>query len=194
MLKIGITGGIGSGKSTACSVFKELGVPIYNSDQRAKEIMVEDRILMESLKDAFGTEIYTNGALNRAKLASIVFSDKEKLSVLNNLVHPAVGRDYQNWLSQNKNKPYTIKEAALLFEAGIYKSLDYLILVTCPEEERIDRVVKRDGVTREEVKKRIANQWPEEDKLALSDFVLNNSGEELLIPQVVDLHAKLLKL
>lgn len=191
MLKIGITGGIGSGKSTACSVFEHLGVPIYNSDVRAKELMSSSSDLIHALKEAFGASIYTGDRLNRPVLASIVFNDEEKLKLLNSIVHPAVGKDYAHWLSQNKEAKYTLKEAALLYEAGIYKDLDKIILVTCPVEERIKRVMKRDKVSKEEVERRIANQWTEERKLELADYVLDNSGDVLLLPQVLQLHRQL---
>ncbi len=194
MLKVGVTGGIGSGKSTACLIFEKLGVPIYNSDNRAKELMTESDSLVLAIKEAFGEKVYSGKELNRPVLASIVFADKKKLELLNSLVHPAVGEDYVNWLRQYKEEKYTIKEAALLFEAGIYKTLDKVILVTCPVEERVNRVMKRDKADRDSVLQRINNQWPEEEKLKLTDFVLNNDGETLLIPQVLKIHKELISL
>lgn len=194
MLKVGVTGGIGSGKSTACLIFEKLGVPIYNSDNRAKELMTESDSLVLAIKEAFGEKVYSGKELNRPALASIVFADKKKLELLNSLVHPAVGEDYVNWLRQYKEEKYTIKEAALLFEAGIYKTLDKVILVTCPVEERVNRVMKRDKADRDSVLQRINNQWPEEEKMKLTDFVLNNDGETLLIPQVLKIHKELISL
>jgi len=194
MLKVGVTGGIGSGKSTACLIFEKLGVPIYNSDNRAKELMTESDSLVLAIKEAFGEKVYSGKELNRPVLASIVFADKKKLELLNSLVHPAVGEDYVNWLRQYKEEKYTIKEAALLFEAGIYKTLDKVILVTCTVEERVNRVMKRDKADRDSVLQRINNQWPEEEKLKLTDFVLNNDGETLLIPQVLKIHKELISL
>ena len=194
MLKIGITGGIGSGKSTACLVFEKLGIPVYYSDTRAKELMIEDQELIASIKAHFGNEVYSGSILNNKVLASIVFADKNELKILNDLVHPAVGRDYKNWLSQYKNENYTLKEAALLYEAGIYKELDKVIVVTCPLETRVERVMKRDKVSKEEVMKRVQNQWEEKEKVKLSDYLLDNSGTELLITQVVKLHKEILKL
>ena len=194
MLKIGITGGIGSGKSTACLVFEKLGIPVYNSDKRAKDLMVEDETLIDSIKSTFGKEVYSGKELNRSVLAGKVFKSKDELEKLNSLVHPAVGRDYKNWLSQYKEEKYTIKEAALLFEAGIYKTLDKVIMVTCPLEERLNRVMKRDGVDRESVLHRIKNQWVEEEKLKLADYFIHNDGSQLLIPQVLKIHKEILAL
>ena len=194
MLKIGITGGIGSGKSTACLVFEKLGIPIYNSDKRAKDLMVEDEALVDSIKSTFGNEVYSGKELNRSVLAGKVFKSKDELEKLNSLVHPAVGRDYKYWLSQYKEEKYTIKEAALLFEVGIYRTLDKVIMVTCPLEERLNRVMKRDGIDRKAVLNRINNQWTEEEKLKLADYFIYNDGSQLLIPQVLKIHKEILAL
>lgn len=193
MLKVGITGGIGSGKSSACKIFEVLGVPIYYADDRAKSLMTTDDELVAGIKARFGEAAYQNGELVRPYLAEKVFNDKEALEALNSLVHPAVARDAERWQKDHQNAPYTLKEAALLFEAGSYKQLDQIIVVTAPKEIRIQRVIKRDGVTAEQVEARMNNQWPEEKKVALADHILNNDGQHELIDQVMQLHQVLLK-
>ncbi len=191
---VGITGGIGSGKSTVCKVFEVLGVPVYYADDKAKYLMQHSPPLIESLTQAFGTEIYTNGKLNRELLASMAFNDKGLLAKLNSIVHPAVAQDGIEWQMQHSHHPYTLREAALLFEAGIYKALHHIIVVTAPVDVRIARVTARDNVTPEQVKARIANQWSEDEKVALADFVVANDGEHEIIPQVLKIHQQLLAL
>ncbi|MFT7588152.1 MAG: dephospho-CoA kinase [Limisphaerales bacterium] len=192
MIKVGVTGGIGSGKTTICKMFETLCVPIYYADYRAKQLMVEDALLVEQIKTRFGNDIYNlDGDLNRSGLASIVFSDKGALADLNQLVHPAVFRDSIDWTEQHAEYPYTIKEAALLFESGSYKMLDKIVAVYAPQELRIKRVVHRDNTNKEEVLKRIEKQWPDEKKVALADFVIYNDGTQSLIAQVWELHLML---
>lgn len=186
MKLIGITGGIGSGKSTIAKVFTSMGFPVYNSDTRAKELINSDNELINSIKLAFGEDTYTSSGLDRKKMASIVFNNPKKLAELNSIIHPAVGKDFDTWANA-QTSPFVLKEAAILFETGIYKSLYKTILVTAPQEIRIERVMKRDNTTREEVLSRMASQWPEEKKMELSDFVIDNSGRELVIPQVVEI-------
>lgn len=194
MLKIGITGGIGSGKSTVSKIFELLGVPVYYADDRAKDIMVRDQILVAQLKEHFGPETYdANGALNRKYLGNIVFNDKEKLQLLNSLVHPATIRDSDQWASEQKT-PYVLKEAALLFESESFHHLDRVIGVYAPQPLRIQRVMKRDNVTREEVLARIQKQIDERIKMKLSDYVIYNDEQQLVIPQVLKLHQQLLEL
>lgn len=185
MKLIGITGGIGSGKSTIAKVFMSMGYPVYNSDLRAKEILETDQELIEAIQAHFGKKSYTSQGLDRKRMASAVFSNPEKLALLNSLVHPAVGKDFEKWVSTKKTS-FVLKEAAILFETGIYKSLDQTILVTAPIATRIERVMKRDNVTKQEVEARMKNQWSEEKKLELADFVIDNSGNKLVIPQVID--------
>ncbi|WP_339785385.1 dephospho-CoA kinase [uncultured Imperialibacter sp.] len=191
---VGVTGGIGSGKSTVCKVFEVLGVPVYNSDNRAKALMVEDKRLVEEIKAAFGEEAYPDGQnLNRSFLAKEVFSNPSKLQKLNSLVHPAVGRDFASWVAVQSNQPYVIKEAALLFETGSNNSLDSIVLVTAPEELRVRRVLARDPQRNEkQVRDIIGNQLKDEEKKKLADYVLNNNEQELLVPEVVALHEELL--
>lgn len=193
MLKIGITGNIGSGKTTVSKVFEVLGIPVFYADDAAKRVMVEDAILMDGIKATFGRESYFNeGTLNRKYIASIVFNDEEQLAKLNSLVHPAVFRAFDEWAAQVKNAPYIMKEAALLFESDSYKMCDRTIMVTAPLELRIERVVQRDGFTREEILSRDARQFSEEKKIELADFVIRNDDTELVIPQILALHERFL--
>ncbi len=189
MLKIGITGGIGSGKSTVAKVFEQLGVPIYNADYWAKEIMNTEPLVKKRLAEIFGNNIYDcEGKADRKKIAEIVFNDKSKLNELNSVIHPAVWLHGENWLKQHTAKPYILKEAAILFESGGNKGLDKVIMISAPKEIRLERVTKRDNVTREEVEARMANQWDDEQKIKLSDFVIVNDGKQLVIPQVMEIH------
>ena len=188
MIKIGITGGIGSGKSTVCKIFETLKIPVYNADISAAKIINTNKELKKALISLFGEDIYTDlGILDRKKLAKIIFSDKEALAKVNSLIHPAVRADYQEWLEENKEAKFTIKEAAILFESGAYKQVDKVITVFAPEELRIKRVMNREPITREEVLRRIKNQMSEEEKIKRSDFVIYNDEKQLLIPQVIKL-------
>ena len=188
-LKIGITGGIGSGKSTAAAIFEVLGIPVYYADSRAKWLMVHDEDLVASIKKLFGKQAYFDGGrLNRAHIAEIAFNNPEKLKKLNALVHPAVKLDYEQWHAQQKNVPYTLKEAALLFESGSANELDAIIEVFAAQKIRINRVRQRDGLTRKQVLSRIRNQMPEKEKRKLADYVLFNDGKKGLINQVLALH------
>lgn len=189
-LQIGITGGIGSGKSLICRIFQSLGAPIYDADSHAKNLMTTDGILVDQIKKEFGTLSYDEkGGLNRKYLSEAVFNDEEKLRKLNSLVHPRVAVDYDRWLAGNKGNAYVIKEAALLFESGSSASLDKIILVTAPEEMRVTRVLKRDPHrTKADVRKIIGNQMSEEEKLKRADIVIRNNETELLVPQVLKLH------
>jgi dephospho-CoA kinase len=193
MLKIGLTGGIGSGKTTVAKVLEVLGVPVYYADEAAKELMHSNELLKQQLILRFGKETYfEDGQLNRKHLSSIVFNNKEKLELLNSLVHPATIADAKEWFSKQQS-PYVVKEAALLFESGTAEGLDYIIGVTAPAALRIKRVMDRDGVTADEVKRRMANQVDETLKMKLCDFVLHNNEQELLLPQVLALHNELIK-
>ena len=186
MLKIGITGGIGSGKSTVAKVFEQLGIPVYHADYWAKELMNTDALVIQRMKEIFGNAIYdSTGKADRKKIAEIVFNDKEKLNELNSVIHPAVWLHGENWLKQHADKPYILKEAAILFESGGNKGVDKVIMISAPKELRIQRVIQRDNVTEEEVTARMANQWDDERKIALSDFVIVNDGKQLVIPQVL---------
>jgi dephospho-CoA kinase len=190
---IGITGGIGSGKTTVCGIFEALGTLIYYADDRAKAVMHSDSVLVNDIKRHFGEEAYVNEQLNRPFLAKQVFGSKEQLAVLNGLVHPAVARDFMVWVSQHTDHSYIMKEAAILFESGAYKAVQETILVTADEAVRLQRVMLRDGISEDEVRQRMANQWSEERKVALANHIIHNDGHQLLIPQVLALHTQFSK-
>lgn len=192
MLKVGITGGIGSGKTTVCKIFETLGIPIYYADDRAKYLMNTDEYLVTGIIKLFGKEAYFEGELNRPHIASIAFSDKNILQQLNALVHPVVHQDSENWFLEQKNVPYVLKEAALHFETGGYKMLDKMITVFAPKAMRIERVMKRDNRTAEEVEARIDNQMPDSEKVKLADFVIYNDGSQSLIQQIYTIHQRLI--
>lgn len=192
MLQIGLTGGIGSGKSTVAKVFETLGVPVYYADEAGKRLMNEDAVLKEQIINHFGAGSYADGKLNRAYLASVVFNDKQKLELLNSLVHPATIKDAKEWMLK-QSAPYSIKEAALIFESGSGTGLNYVVGVYAPQALRIKRTMDRDQVTREEVVKRMQNQIDEEMKMKLCDFIIYNDEQQLVIPQVLKLHQHFLK-
>jgi dephospho-CoA kinase len=181
---IGLTGGIGSGKSTIAEFFKEFGIPVYIADDQAKKLMQSSEIL-ESIKNVFGNGIFENEILNRAKLADIVFNDSNELSKLNEIIHPAVKKDFEKWIVSNKQHSYVIYEAAILFESGRYKDCDIIITVIAPEEIRIQRVIKRDKATREQVLSRIKMQWKDEERILKSDFIINNENLKIAKEEVL---------
>ncbi|TPG45035.1 dephospho-CoA kinase [Flavobacterium pectinovorum] len=181
---IGLTGGIGSGKTTIANFFKEMGVPVYIADDEAKKVMQSESIVKE-IKTAFGGELFENYILNRAKLAEIVFNNAAELAKLNAIVHPAVKKDFEIWLLKQKKYQYVVYEAAILFESGRYKDCDVIVTVTAPEEIRIERVLKRDNTTREQVLSRMKMQWNDEKRISLSNFVINNSNLKIAKEEVV---------
>lgn len=189
-LQIGITGGIGSGKSLVCKIFQQLGVPVYDADRHAKRLMTTDGILITGIKKEFGDLSYhPDGALNRIYLANHVFNDDKKLALLNSLVHPRVKADYERWVDRHKQSKYVLKEAALLFESGTNRQLDKIIVVHAPEDLRIKRVLNRDAHrTIEQIKAIVEKQMPENEKLKQADHVIVNDETELVIPQVLKLH------
>jgi len=191
MLKIGLTGGIGSGKSTVAAIFEVLDIPVYYADNVAKQLMQEYDLLVKSIKQHFGESCYEAGKLNRAYLSYIVFNDKSKLELLNSIVHPPTIAHAENWM-KNQTSPYSIKEAALIFESNSNKNLDYVIGVHSPENLRINRIISRDQIAESEIKARIDAQMNEAEKIAKCDFVINNNEIELLIPQVLSIHQKLM--
>ncbi len=192
-LLVGITGGIGSGKTVICRIFQVLGVPVYNSDDRAKVLMNESETLKADIIRTFGSDSYTrDGLLNRELLARTVFSDQTKLATLNQLVHPAVGADFAQWVDEHSSYPYLLKEAALIFETRSYQTLDFTILVTAPADVRVSRVLSRDPHrTKAQVLEIMDRQLPDADKIKLADYVLENDEKRLLVPQVISIDAQL---
>lgn len=186
-IKVGVTGGIGSGKSLICKIFSVLGVPVFDADSAAKRLMATDATLIAAIRSEFGSEAYhADGTVNRGYLAGQVFNDVQRLAALNALVHPVAIRAGEEW-AQRQHAPYSIKEAALLFESGSFRLNDYTILVTAPAAIRIARVVQRDGITAEQVRARMDRQWPDEEKARLADFTIVNDGKQAVIPQVLEL-------
>lgn len=195
MLKIGITGGIGSGKTTVCKIFEILDIPIFYADAVARTITDTDPALVKRIIKTFGNESYhPDGLLNRPYIAGLVFNDLQQLKKLNELVHPAVFRAFDDWLPGMQNNPYVLKEAALLFESGSYRMCNYSILVKSPEELKIQRVMQRDNLTADAVKARIDKQWTDAEKEQLTDFVIMNDEKQLLIPQVLRLHRQFISM
>ena len=193
MKMVGLTGGIGSGKSTVAKLFEQLGIPVYNSDIRAKLLMHTDEQLIEGLKKIFGEGIYDeNKQLKNKEIASIVFNNATKLQQLNNLVHPLVKIDTKKWEVENASAPYLIKESAILFETGIYKEMTKNILVVAPIDLRIERVMLRDHCTREDLLARINKQMSDEQKIPLADYIIQNDGIQSLILQVTTIHQNIL--
>lgn len=182
---IGLTGGIGSGKTTIANHLKSLGIPVYNSDDQAKKILYLPETI-DSLKSAFGNVVFTNELFDKDKLAKLVFNNPEQLKVLNQIIHPAVKVDFENWLKANKNSPLIIKEAAILFESGSYKDCDVIISISAPQEIRFQRVIERDLLTYEEVMSRINNQWTDEMRNKNSDYVIDNQDVEKAFTQAED--------
>ena len=191
MKKIGITGGIGSGKTYVASVFQSLGIPIFNADIQAKKIMTSSEKLIKLAKEEFGNDIYKDSDLNKEKLASIVFSNSDKLQKLNSLVHPIVKEEFNNWYKK-QTSPYVIKEAAILFESNSHIGLDAVICVSAPLDLRMKRLLNRDDYSEKEIKKRIENQISQEEKEKLSDYIIVNDEKELLLPKIIKIHKELL--
>jgi len=187
MLKIGLTGGIGSGKTTVAKIFELLNIPVYYADAASRRLYHTNKELAASLKKHFGNDIFLNDQLDRARLAGLVFNDPQKLDLLNSLVHPLTIKDAEAWMSK-QTSPYLIKEAALIFESGSNSGLDYVIGVHTPQELRIERVINRDGLTKDEVLSRIKTQMDEEEKMKLCDFIIENNEHQLVLPQVLKLH------
>jgi dephospho-CoA kinase len=194
MLKVGITGGIGVGKTTVCKIFATLGIPIYEADSRSKWLLVNDNTLKTAIETSFGQEVYlANGQINRELLAQQIFTNPLAAKYLESLIHPAVRKDFEEWLAnQSSHVPYVLKEAALLVETGSYRELDQLIVVTANKEVRIKRVLERDKHrTQAELEAIMLKQLPEEEKIQRANFVIYNNGTEALIPQVIKIHQEL---
>ncbi|MFN0190174.1 MAG: dephospho-CoA kinase [Bacteroidia bacterium] len=193
MLRVGITGGIGSGKTTVCKIFQTLGISVFDADRSAKRLMVENTALKNQLIDHFGASTFSaDGSLNRKYLAQKVFNNDQELMHLNQLVHPFVLKDYDSWLANIPPAPYSIREAAIMLESGTYKDLDVIILIDSPEELRIKRVIQRDKRTESEVQSIISKQWPIEKKQKFTSFIIQNNEKQFLIPQILHLHELLI--
>lgn len=193
MIKVGLTGNIGSGKTTVAQIFEVLKVPVFNADMAAHSLFEKDYFKLQ-LTSLFGNRIIDPGGnINRNDIASIVFSNKKLLTQLNNLVHPEVFTLFKEWLKPLTNEKYIILEAAILFESGFNKYVDEVILVKTPEEIRIIRVMKRDNTSRDEVLERVKNQMPESKKEIYANYILNNDGSQLILPQLLKIHHELLK-
>jgi len=191
MLKIGLTGGIGSGKTTVAQIFEVLGIPVYYADREAKRLMNEDPHLKDQITKSFGDEVYSAGKLDRAHMGKLVFENPEKLALLNALVHPATIRDAESWMKR-QTTPYAVKEAALIFEGGLEKYFDHVIGVSAPQAMRLERARLRDNSTIEQVLQRMAQQMDEKEKMSRCEFVILNDGINAVLPQVLSLHVKLL--
>ncbi len=189
---VGLTGGIGSGKSTIAQMFEKLGIPVYVSDKEAQVLIETDESVKQKIISVFGEEAYINEKYNRKYIAEIVFKNKDKLRLINEIVHPAVASHFEKW-KQKQQAPYVIKEAAILFESGAYRQCDYIITVTAPESEKIRRVVERDGVTEQVVRERMNSQWSDEKKINLSDEFINNINIESSSLKVQEIHSNLIK-
>jgi len=190
-LKVGITGGIGSGKSTVCRMFKLLGAPVFEADVVAKQLLQTHPKIRKGLIHLFGEDIYLDdNTVDRKKLAAIIFNDDVQLAKMNALVHPVVRSEFYEWVKQ-QNTPYVIHEAAILFESGFYKLMDFTILVSAPEEERIQRVVKRDGVSEQQVRERLAKQWTDVEKRKLADKEIVNDNNNPVLPEIIQIDKRL---
>jgi dephospho-CoA kinase len=188
MQKIGITGGIGSGKSIVCEVFKLLGVPVFHADIVARELQNNDNQIRSNLIHLFGAYIYTSdGTLDRKKLADLIFNDKELIGKVNQIIHPVVRENFFYWAQKYAGKDYILYEAAILFESGYYKDLDLNIIIVANEDIRIKRVMQRDNATMDEVRQRINNQMQDQEKVRMADYILENNERKLLIPQIIEL-------
>jgi dephospho-CoA kinase len=190
-IKVGITGGIGSGKSTVCKIFELLGVPVFEADVVAKQLLNSHPEIKTGLIHLFGETIYTpDGAINRKRLASIIFNNEIQLAKMNKLVHPVVREEFNKWVKKQKS-PYIIHEAAILFESGFYKMMDFTILVSAPKKQKIERVMKRDGVSEELVLERMNKQWTDEEKRKLAGIEIMNDNKRLIIPEIIETDKKL---
>lgn len=193
-LKIGITGGIGCGKTTICQAFEVLGVPVFYADKEAKKILATDIETHIQLYHVFGDEIFTNNKPDRSKIAAIVFNNSEKLNQLNAIIHPKVRENFANWSENQQHHPYIIQEAAILFESNLWKQFDYSILVIATLEQRVARVMKRDNTSEQAVLQRISNQWTDDEKAKLASFIISNNENDKLLPQLLIIHKQLLSL
>lgn len=193
-LKVGLTGGIGAGKSIVAKVFETIGVPVFDADKAGKAILTKDLAAREEIIRLLGTDAYVDDLPDRKFIAQMIFNDDTLRSSLNGIIHPKVAHAYEAWVLRNGNSAYTIKESAIAFETGIYKKMDANILVVAPAELRIERVMKRDRADAEAIKKRMEAQWSDEDKITLADFLVTNDEKSGVLPQILEIHQKLIRL
>jgi dephospho-CoA kinase len=193
MIKVGVTGGIGSGKSMICQVFSHLGVPVYTADEAAKDLMDHDPEIKKGMIGVFGATIYKGGKLNRSKLSGLIFDNPKLLADVNRIVHPGVRHNFSKWSASFTRVPFIIQESAILFESNAFNLFDYIILVTAPEEIRIQRVLSRPGMTREKILRIMKNQLPEEEKIVRSHFVIKNDETTLILPLILTIYTELSK-
>jgi len=191
MIKVGVTGGIGSGKTLICEIFERLGIPVFNADVEAKEIYNTDKKVIEQVQQLFGHDIYHQGKLKRDVLAKIIFNDSKALDKVNAIVHPKVREYFIDW-TEKQTSEYVIEEAAILFESNAYLDLDYIINVHARQENRIERVMNRDNISKEQVLSRMKNQLCDEKRMKLADFTIYNDGDRMLLPQVIEIHQKII--
>jgi dephospho-CoA kinase len=191
MLKVGLTGGIGSGKTYVSEIFNHLGIPVYKADNEVHKLFEKNSKIIQLYKEWFGEDIYQDGKLNKKKVAVILFQNDNLLKQINEKVHPVVLEEFNKWADENKESPYVLKEAAIIFETGANKALDFVISVLAPEELRIKRVMQRDQMDAHEVKARIMKQLSEDELIKRSDFTIVNDGKTLLLPQILEIHNKL---
>ncbi len=195
MMIVGITGGIGSGKTLVCTIFRQLGIPVYEADAEARKLFDTEPAILEKIKKEFSEDVFDKKEkLDRQKLSALVFSDTSALKKLNKIVHPFVISHFEEWISQHQTSPYILKEAAILFESGTDKDCNKIITISAPVELRIQRTMQRDKRTKEEVEQIIKQQWSDEEKIKRSDFVIVNDDQQLVIPQVLDIHGQLVLL
>jgi dephospho-CoA kinase len=192
-LKLGVTGGIGSGKTTVCRVFAVLGIPVYSADEEARKIQESDRELIDKINMLAGKDLYSSGKLDRPELARLIFNNRDLLEKVNSLIHPVIFRNFKRWVTE-QDSPYSIMEAAILFESGAYRIMDKILTVVTPMEERIDRLVKGNKLTREQVMERIKNQIDDESRIKQSDYIIFNSENDMIIPAILGIHEEMLNL
>ncbi|MBK7713202.1 MAG: dephospho-CoA kinase [Bacteroidales bacterium] len=191
-LKLGVTGGIGSGKTSVCKVFNVLGIPVFSADRIARDIMDSDEDIIKKINSVTGKDLYSNGFLDRMALAALIFNNSDMLHKVNSLVHPIVFDHFATW-EKNQSAPYVIMEAAILFESGASKLVDRIATVVAPEEERVTRLTIRSKLSRQQVLDRMKNQMNDEERIKLSDYVIYNSENDMVIPAILEIHKDILK-
>lgn len=191
MFKLGVTGGIGSGKTSVCRVFEVMNIPVFSADRVANEIMETDNSIVNGINTIAGRNLYLNGKLDRPALSKLIFNDRERLEKVNSLVHPAVFRSFTNWVSE-QSSPYVIMEAAILFESGASRLVDRIATIVTPVEERINRIIQRSLLTREQIAERMKNQMDDAERAKHSDYIINNSENDMIIPVIIKIHTEIL--